>query len=217
MAANQAQSARIAQLIAAFQQDGFQVADPNPGLGKEVVVYHDKIGIRATHQTATIGTTGQKKKAFYVEGDHYEMGYLMGQLAEPEIASMCKDFTKLVALAFVGANIKKFKPLKWLAGLILEIFAYWFAGNIYPDVPARYKRELEGVFEGCQARARLLEGRDTEVTWADLWVMNFASMPCSHLRIRVGRARLQCSSDSSTLILHPARSRGGSGKWSLSS
>jgi hypothetical protein len=172
MAADQAQSARINRLIAAFQQDGFQVSDPDPGPGKEVVIYHDKIGIRATHQTATIGTTGEKKKAFYVEGDHYEMGYLMGQLAEPEIASMCKDFTKLVALAFVGADIKKIRPLKWLAGLILEIFAYWFAGNIYPDVPARYKRELEGVFEGCQARARA-DGRDTEVSWADLWVMNF--------------------------------------------
>jgi hypothetical protein len=175
MAPDQAQSARINQLIAAFQQDGFQVADPDPGPGKpgkEVVIYHDKIGIRATHQTATIGTSGEKKKAFYVEGDHYEMGYLMGQLAEPEIADMCKNFTKLVALAFVGADIKRFRPLKWLAGLILEIFAYWFAGNIYPDVPARYKRELEGVFEGCQARARA-EGRDTEVSWADLWVMNF--------------------------------------------
>ncbi len=172
MAPDQAQSTRIAKLIAAFQQDGFLVADPDPGPGKEVVVYHDKIGIRATHQTATIGTTGEKKKAFYVEGDHYEMGYLMGQLAEPEIASMCKDFTKLVALAFVGANIKRIRPLKWLAGLVLEIFAYWFAGNIYPDVPARYKRELEGVFEGCQARARA-DSRDTEVTWADLWVMNF--------------------------------------------
>src|SRR5512136_2398607 len=172
MAADQAQSARIAQLIAAFQQDGFQVAYPDPGPGKEVVVYHDKIGIRATHQTATIGTTGEKKKAFYVEGDHYEMGYLMGQLAEPEIARMCQDFTKFVALAFVGADIKKIRPLKWLAGLVLEVIAYWFAGNIYPDVPARYKRELEGVFEGCQARARAAH-RDTEVTWADLWAMNF--------------------------------------------
>jgi hypothetical protein len=172
MAADQTQTARINQLIAAFQQDGFQVVDPVPGPGKEVVIYHDKIGIRATHQTAVIGTSDEKKKAFYVEGDHYEMGYLMGQLAEPEIADMCKDFTKLVALAFVGSDIKKFRPLKWLAGLILEIFAYWFAGNIYPDVPARYKRELEGVFEGCQARAHA-EGRDTEVSWADLWVMNF--------------------------------------------
>jgi hypothetical protein len=172
MAPDQAQSARINQLIAAFQRDGFQVADPEPGPGKEVVVYHDKIGIRATHQTATIGTTGEKKKAFYVEGDHYEMGYLMGQLAEPEIADMCKEFTKLVALAFVGSDIKKFRPLKWLAGLVLEVIAYWFAGNIYPDVPARYKRELEGVLEGCQAAARTA-GRDTEVSWADLWVMNF--------------------------------------------
>jgi hypothetical protein len=172
MAPDQAQSARINQLIAAFQQDGFQVADPEPGPGKEVVVYHDKIGIRATHQTATIGTTGEKKKAFYVEGDHYEMGHLMGQLAEPEIADMCKNFTKFVALAFVGSDIKKFRPLKWLAGLVLEVIAYWFAGNIYPDVPARYKRELEGVLEGCQAASRAA-GRDTEVSWADLWVMNF--------------------------------------------
>ncbi len=169
MAPDQTQSTRINQLIAAFQQDGFQVADPVPGPGKEVVVYHDKIGIRATHRTACIGTDpDSKKKAYYVEGDHYEMGYLMGQLAEPEIASMCKDFTKLVALAFVGANIKKIRPLKWLAGLLLEVVAYWFAGNIYPDIPARYKRELEG----CQAAARAA-GRDTEVSWADLWVMNF--------------------------------------------
>ncbi len=172
MAPDQAQSARIEQLIAAYQQDGFQVADPAPGPGKEVVVYHDKIGIRATHQTATIGTTGNKKKAYYVEGDHYEMGYLMGQLAEPEIASMCKDFTKFVALAFVGSDINKIRPLKWLAGLALEVLAYWFAGNIFPDVPARYKRELEGVLEGCQAVAREAN-RETEVSWADLWVMNF--------------------------------------------
>jgi hypothetical protein len=180
MAPDQATSARIQQIIAAFQQDGFQVADPVPDAkkeGREVVVYAgengaDRIGIRATHQTATIGTTGIKKKAYYVEGNHYEMGYLMGQLAEPEIAAMCNEFTKFVALAFVGANIKKIRPLKWLAGLVLEIIAYWFAGNIYPDVPPQYRRELEGVFEGCQAFARVA-GRDTEVTWADLWVMNF--------------------------------------------
>jgi hypothetical protein len=171
MVPDQVQSARIERLIAAFHQDGFQVVDPE--VGKDVVLYHDKIGIRATHRTATIGTDpNNKKKAYYVEGDHYEMGYLMGQLAEPEIASMCKDFTKLVALAFVGSDIKKIRPLKWLAGLVLEVIAYWFAGNIYPDIPARYKRELEGVLEGCQAAA-WAAGRETEVSWADLWVMNF--------------------------------------------
>jgi hypothetical protein len=172
MALAQTQKARLERLIAAFQRDGFQVADPDPGPGKEVVIYHDKIGIRATHQTATIGTTGIKKKAFYVEGNHYEMGYLMGQLAEPEIASMCKDFTKLVALASVGPDTKKCRPLAWLAGMVLEIIIYWFSYNAYLEIPEHYRRELEGIYQGCQASA-WAAGRDTEVAWLDLWVLNF--------------------------------------------
>ena len=72
-------------VTAAFDADGYDV-DTH-------VFKNGKLGVRAKHRTATInGDPQQKKKAFYVEGSHEEMGYLLGRLAEEDVSRMTTSF-----------------------------------------------------------------------------------------------------------------------------
>ena len=68
---------QILRLTNAFHRDGFEV--------KSIVSKFNGFGIMAEHRTAFNYDSGQKKKIYYLEGTHYEIGYLIGMLAENEI------------------------------------------------------------------------------------------------------------------------------------
>ena len=75
---------KIERLRAAFAHDGFEF-----DRDKDVVVYPSgddtgAIGVRADHHRARNYETGQPKQAYYVEGTPYEMGWLIGKMAEPK-------------------------------------------------------------------------------------------------------------------------------------
>ena len=101
MTLNEIKENSVEKLLAAFQKDDF-IVDKE----KDVFSHEAKIGIVATHKTATIGSTGKKKRAFYVEGTPYDMGYLMGKMAEPEIERMCTEFNQNIIFDFISVHIK---------------------------------------------------------------------------------------------------------------
>jgi len=151
---------RIDSLIGAFKKDGFAV-NGNSGIFSST---NGKIGIIATH-SATIGITGVPKKAYYVEGAPYDMGYLMGIMAEVTIERMCTEFNEKALIDFINPDVPD--DIAKVLGAILDDVIVLLSGNIYPDVPQQYKEELEGMLEGCRTA-----NPSTKVTRNNLWILN---------------------------------------------
>jgi len=152
---------RIQQLIGAFNTDGYDV-DPDAG----VQVYQDNIGMVAVHRTATIGTTGQRKKAFYLEGPPRTMGRLMGLLAEPEVSRMCEEFGETVLFDFVGLDLPP--QIGQAVGEVLDEITSLMSLSIPKDLPKDIKAELRGLAEGCRAA-----NPGTKVSKQSLGVLNY--------------------------------------------
>jgi len=167
---------KLKHLTAAFKDDGYDV--------DQVITHEGKIGIAARHRTACInGDKDRKKKAYYLEGSHRQMGYLLGRLAEYEISEMTTYFVNNVIWAFMGYHpgkilnkdysIKKKDKTIWhvireyLGNEIAE-FISKCSQQTTPDVPREYIDEMEGVLEGCREA-----NTDTRVNKDDLWVLNF--------------------------------------------
>ncbi|NIV40163.1 MAG: hypothetical protein GWN58_65395, partial [Anaerolineae bacterium] len=62
---------------------------------QDVFTYQGRVGVRASNRSAC-HLPGKVKRAYYVEGTHFEMGYLLGLMAEPEISQMCHEFNRRV-------------------------------------------------------------------------------------------------------------------------
>lgn len=154
-------SPRVSKLIGAFEADGFLV-DPD----SDVIEKNGKFGIRATHQTATIGRMRKKKQAFYIEGDAHTMGYLMGILAEPIIQRMCTEFNQNIVFDFINVKVKD-EIVRKILGDILEDIVNLMSKPIYQDVPNEYLEEIEGMLDGC----REVNGK-TKADRESLWVLN---------------------------------------------
>jgi hypothetical protein len=152
---------RIKQLIAAFNSDNYSVDSST-----DVIVYKESIGMRAMHKTAVIGTTGKKKKVYYIEGDSHTMGYLMGKLAEPEIERMCTDFNDDIIFDFIHWQIQD-KILRKILGEIIEDIINLISQGIYHDIPKQFTEELEGMLSGCKE-----VNPKTHVDRESLWVLN---------------------------------------------
>lgn len=152
---------QIEKLIQAFANDGYDV-DRKTG----VQVYQENIGITAVHGTATIGKTGHRKKAFYLEGSPYTMGYLMGLLAEPHISRMCEEFNEKVIFDFVGVDLPP--ELERIIGELLKEIVALMSLSIPHDLPAGLKDELHGLLDGCRAA-----NPRTRVSREDLGVLNY--------------------------------------------
>jgi hypothetical protein len=140
----------------------------NPDAGAGVYEINGSRGIKAIHKTAVIGTSSFKKKAFYVEGNPYQMGYLTGLMAESDVSNMCVDFNRDVVFEFIGLGIQD-ESLKQILGKIVEdISAITILVTGMPaDMPYEYTEEINGLYDGC-VRAN----KDTKVTRTALWVLN---------------------------------------------
>ncbi|MGI6621957.1 MAG: hypothetical protein ACOX4T_02205 [Acetivibrionales bacterium] len=82
---SEADDIRIRKLEEALDIDGYRIV--------EYISKFGRLGVVAEHKTAFNYDTGEKKRVYYVEGTHYEMGYLLGFLAEEQIREMTGDFT----------------------------------------------------------------------------------------------------------------------------
>ena len=161
MPASPTDTLRINALIAAFAADGYSVDS-----GTDVLVSNGRIGVRATHNTATIGNTGKKKKTYFIEGDPHTVGYLLGRLAEPEIARMCTEFVPNIVFDYINANIPD-GPIRKALGKVLADVMYVMSWAAWGDVPDEFKAEVEGLLDGCREA-----NPHTKVSREALWTLN---------------------------------------------
>ena len=169
----------VEQLTDGFSSEGFEVVG---------VAWKDgNLGITAKHRTATSGGDPQKrKKAFYVEGTPYEIGYLLGRMAEEDIAEMTTHFVdNMIWELFFWHPRAKADPhddhetdlMAMIKAALGDLFAGLIAVFTQPTapgaapahlVPPEYLQEIDGILEGCRAA-----NPDTEVNKDDLLVLNF--------------------------------------------
>ena len=162
MAPNEEQEKKVERIIRAFRaEDPPFVADPL----QDVFTYQGRVGVRASNRSAC-HMPEKVKKAYYVEGTHFEMGYLLGLMAEPEISQMCHEFNRRVIFEFVDIHFQS-DTLASALGEFLESLLHRLSENIEPDIPPEYVQEMKGVLEGCKQA-----NPETHVDWQELWVLN---------------------------------------------
>ncbi|MCL6589643.1 MAG: hypothetical protein K6U80_06790 [Firmicutes bacterium] len=147
----------------------------------DVVSQHSingRTGYCAEHQTAKNAVTGKKKRAYYVEGSPYEMGYLMGYMAPEEIELMSTIFIENIIFEFFKDNNAEFFLIKWFKHLVkkyiqlkLKSWVYEFSQDVFKDIPYEYKQEIYGIYRGYLAFCEKNQ-RKPIVTFRDLWVLN---------------------------------------------
>lgn len=146
------------QLNAAFEQDGYKIM--------KAFTYAGRLGVMAAHRRILSYDTGKGKRCYYVEGTPYERGYLMGLLAEREMADMAIRFTDNVIFDFLDIEFLNRFPL--LQKLLVELL-YELSERTFDMLPGHIHAEVSGMLDGCKkANPR------TKVTKKRLVVMNVA-------------------------------------------
>lgn len=148
----------VNRLNAAFEADGFKIM--------KAFTFEGRVGVMAAHRHMLSYDTGRGKRCFYVEGTPYERGYLLGLLAEREVAEMTVRFTDNVVFDFLDAELLNRFPL--VQKLLVELL-YEMSGHTFELLPGHIHAELSGMLDGCKkANPR------TKVTKKRLVVMNVA-------------------------------------------
>lgn len=149
-------SKRINALSSAFARDGYEIT--------KGFTVNNGIGMVAEHKTAKNYDTGRKKKAYYLEGTPYQMGYLLGLLAEKEVADMAIRFKENVLIDFIGIEfLKKNEAFK----NSLLSFVYELSKSTYNALPLDIRDEVQGIYDGC-----VQSNPDTQVNMEHLIVLN---------------------------------------------
>lgn len=101
----------------------------------------------AEHNSAFNYDTGKKKKVYYLEGTNYEMGYLLGLLAEDEISLISTKYASKMVLEFIKNAISKRSNLlqEVLVSLLSSIGKKYFS-----ELPVEIRNEIKGLYDGCK-------------------------------------------------------------------
>jgi len=146
-------------IVDAFADDGYDVI--------ATFEYEGARGVSARHKTALNCGGPEKKAAYYIEGTPYQMGYLMGRIAESSVAAMAIDFTAKCLPAFVNPNLvpERFEfVFKWLVDMIDKADA-----AMREDLPPYLLDEMQGLVDGCKAA-----NPSTKVDFAHIFTLNVA-------------------------------------------
>ncbi len=149
------------ELIDAFNKDGYDVT-------KEVD-YNGNRGLIAEHRSAYNYQTLEKKRGYYVEGDPYAIGYLMGLMAPAYVERMANDYMYNMIPAFIHPELEK-PYVNWLWKAIIS-YLKRKASEIrekYPDdIPREYADEMNGLVAGCKSVNPRIK-----VDFDKLWLLN---------------------------------------------
>lgn len=152
---------RIIKLTNAFKEDNYSV-------DAAIVEFKDKIGIRSKHNTAIDYGTKQQKKVYYLEGDHYQMGYMLGLLAEPDIERMATDFADSIVISFINGDKTSRHPiLEKILGELILLIVNEISKKMNPGLPDEFTQEMNGILAGCKKA-----NPKTKVTTDRLMVLN---------------------------------------------
>jgi hypothetical protein len=189
MTSKQSDDNHLEFLKKAFANDGFNVTNS--------VEFKGKLGITAEHKTAKSTVTGKPKRAYYVEGNNYQMGYLLGMMAEPEVSRMTNEFSKKVVFSFIGADKLADTLLGKLLGKAIVRVMEKATTSMEKDIPQEYKDEMEGIYQGCKAI-----NRRTRVDTDKLRVLN-AGIDCILAHIYTGKVEIEGVKVPSLLLKAP--------------
>ncbi|HTW92040.1 MAG TPA: hypothetical protein VMH22_10070 [bacterium] len=133
-----------AEIRQGFDSDQFVV--------KRTVTWEGMRGYAAEHKTAKNTATGKPKKAFYVEGNGYQMGHLMGQLAEPDVRRMTSEFVDKIVLAFIDPKLEGLERERLYRALMHGIKDWCqIVYTLHPnDIPEPLRQEMQGIVDGCK-------------------------------------------------------------------
>ncbi len=141
------------------------------------VGYNSKRGLLATSVNATTRSNGLHKPVYYVEGNGYEQGFLMGLMAENATARMATTYLKHVVPQLVDAALDR---LLWNSTLYEEFLVLLDAYMIEGTVRAFEEEadagvfteelvmEMHGLVDGCAAA-----NPATPVNWQRVVTLNF--------------------------------------------
>jgi len=152
---------RAARLRAEFARDGYEA------LEKDVYRYKDRIGVTASHLTA-LNNGETPKRAYYVEGSAYEMGHLMGQMAEPEIRRMAEGYVERYAWEMQPLAAKAPDNLGEGETGLYRVLVDRVYEVMPPDEPdntplGRRIAEMKGMADGCSG---------SDIDLKKLWALN---------------------------------------------
>ena len=154
----------IARVCRAFEADGFHVSQD------EIRRWKGGVGLIARHATATTYENGEPKRAYYVEGSPYEMGFLLGWMCEPDIAEMTETYIEnfirsmIPRLGTADENEEDNRLYDFFLKLVTGMIR---SGKALADVPDAYIQEVEGLVEGC-----LEANAGSPVTAERIWALN---------------------------------------------
>ncbi|HUI68980.1 MAG TPA: carcinine hydrolase/isopenicillin-N N-acyltransferase family protein [Spirochaetia bacterium] len=147
---------RLAKVTAAFNQDCYDVTRHE--------VKDDALGILAEHRTAKNQATGKPKKAFYVDGNPRQSGYLIGVLAKEDVCRMATEFVDHFIFDFIGMLEAGEEGIGRLIQERLVHIIRVQTQSMIPDIPTEYMEEIDGLVEGAGMR---------EVNRENLVALNF--------------------------------------------
>lgn len=141
--ANRSQT--LQRVTRAFDADQFDVVEVR-------TCGETALGVAAESRIATNYETGKRKRAYYVEGTGYEMGFLMGRLAAKDVERMTDTFLENVVPSFIKKDVspQRFRLLKDLLGWVLIHHTRRSYRQHPEDIPKPLRREMEGLSDGCR-------------------------------------------------------------------
>ncbi len=130
-----------AELKSAFEQDNFVVV--------REIEFQGQRGLLAEHKISTNYETKEKRRAFYLEGNSYQMGYLLGSLAHEDVEKLSSHFVDRILLQFMKIDVDPKKVKEYLD--VLKEMISLGVEDVLQDMPASYIEELEGIQAACLA------------------------------------------------------------------
>jgi hypothetical protein len=142
-------------IVAAFAADGFVV--------ESALSYGAGVGVSARSATALINNSMSHgfKPAFWVRGSAYEMGFLVGALAEERVSEMTGTFLEHIVPALVSESLDEWLQNSTLApvydalcdalaDLLVNDSARYFAASVAAGaIPPELVDEMKGVADGA--------------------------------------------------------------------
>jgi hypothetical protein len=129
------------EILKAFQSDNYEVKKSHSCQGQR--------GFLAEHEDPIAKV---RKKVLYVEGDGYQMGYLIGKLAGEDVRRMTTEYVDNIIPAFINPKLEQ-GGRSFLMQLLMKVFTVW-CDHIYmehpADIPEPLRDEMRGIEDGCK-------------------------------------------------------------------
>lgn len=140
--------------------------------------FEGKIGILAEHKTAINIVSREPKRAYYIEGNNKQMGFLLGLMAEPQISVMSTDFIENFPFYFFKSCSPTYPPghsiFDPLKEKFLELMSKGATAMVEDgEIPEQYIVELRWMLAGCKSI-----NPDTKVKLDHLYALNFGMDFC---------------------------------------